>query len=53
MSDFRCGDCWRRENLTFQQRLDPAYIRRGYAVICEEHRAIRDELSGGTELRAS
>jgi hypothetical protein len=53
MSDFVCGDCWRRENLTFAQRLDPAYIRRGYLYVCPEHRAHRDELHPWTNLRAS
>ncbi|TQM30168.1 hypothetical protein [Nocardia bhagyanarayanae] len=43
MSEFACGDCWRRENLTFAQRLDPAYIRRGNGQLCEEHRASRNE----------
>ncbi len=43
MSEFACGDCWRRENLTFAQRLDPAYIRRGSGHLCDEHRASRNE----------
>ncbi|QIS02569.1 hypothetical protein F5X71_09755 [Nocardia brasiliensis] len=46
MSDFACGDCWRRENLTFAQRLDPAHIRRSSRFyLCEEHRAKREELA--------
>ncbi|MCP2277522.1 hypothetical protein SAMN04244553_2946 [Nocardia amikacinitolerans] len=43
MSEYACGDCWRRENLTFAQRLDPAFIRRGSGHLCEEHRASRNE----------
>lgn len=46
MSEFACGDCWRRENLTFVQRLDPAFIRHGYRYVCDEHRASRHELRG-------
>ncbi|GAA5073542.1 hypothetical protein GCM10023319_07000 [Nocardia iowensis] len=45
MSEFACGDCWRRENLTFKQRLDPAHIHRGHRQLCEEHRAKREELA--------
>ncbi|MFI6046394.1 hypothetical protein ACIA8C_32580 [Nocardia sp. NPDC051321] len=45
MSEFACGDCWRNENLTFAQRLDPALIRRSMRQLCEEHRAKREELA--------
>ncbi|MEU8894550.1 hypothetical protein [Nocardia sp. NPDC048505] len=44
MNNLPCGDCWRRDNLTFKQRLDPAYIRRGYLHLCDEHRASQEEL---------
>ncbi|NUS42682.1 MAG: hypothetical protein HOQ24_03150 [Mycobacteriaceae bacterium] len=39
-----CRDCWRRDNLTFAQRLDPAYIRREHRHLCDEHRAVRREI---------
>ncbi|MEV6769913.1 hypothetical protein AB0N05_14930 [Nocardia sp. NPDC051030] len=39
MSEFVCDECWRRDNLTFAQRLDPAFIRPGRRRVCEEHRA--------------
>ncbi|PXX60340.1 hypothetical protein DFR70_110180 [Nocardia tenerifensis] len=45
MRDTTCGDCWRIENLTFAQRLDPALVRRGQRHLCEEHRAKREELA--------
>ncbi|MEV0250821.1 hypothetical protein AB0H76_29795 [Nocardia sp. NPDC050712] len=44
MNKIACGDCWRRDNLTFKQRLDPAYVRRGYLLLCDEHRASQEEL---------
>ncbi|WP_330253230.1 hypothetical protein OG874_01030 [Nocardia sp. NBC_00565] len=50
MNNVVCGDCWRRENLTFAQRLDPAFIRPGFAYLCAEHRACRAELLGRTEF---
>ncbi|MEV6101371.1 hypothetical protein [Nocardia sp. NPDC051981] len=34
-----CIDCWRRDNLTFAQRLDPAYIKPGPKYRCAMHRA--------------
>ncbi|GAA1647503.1 hypothetical protein GCM10009764_81220 [Nocardia ninae] len=45
MNEFACGDCWRRENLTFRELLDPAHIRRGQRQLCDEHRAKREELA--------
>ncbi|MVU75834.1 hypothetical protein GPX89_01075 [Nocardia sp. ET3-3] len=33
-----CIDCWRRENLTFAQRLDPAFNKRGPKYRCPIHR---------------
>jgi hypothetical protein len=44
MNEPVCGDCWRREHLTFVQRLDPAYNRRAVRHLCPEHRAQRAEL---------
>ena len=44
MNEPVCGDCWRRDHLTFVQRLDPAYIRRGHRFLCPEHRGQREEL---------
>ncbi|MFG1792237.1 hypothetical protein [Nocardia altamirensis] len=45
MTEFACGDCWRNENLTFAQRLDPAHIRRSLRhLLCDEHRARQEEL---------
>ena len=46
MNELVCGDCWRRDHLTFVQRLDPAFIRHGYRQLCPEHRAQRAELWG-------
>ncbi|MFI9503096.1 hypothetical protein [Nocardia sp. NPDC052566] len=48
MNKLVCGDCWRRENLTFVQRLDPAFIRTGHVHLCAEHRARRAELRMGS-----
>ncbi|WP_433680152.1 hypothetical protein [Nocardia sp. CA-119907] len=53
MNNVVCGDCWRRENLTFAQRLDPAFIRPEFAYLCAEHRACRAETLGRTDLRQS
>lgn len=47
MKEIVCRDCWRRENLTFAQRLDPSYVATGPAGLCTEHRARRDELLRG------
>jgi|GEM_PF-5389184 len=44
MNEPVCGDCWRRDHLTFVQRLDPAFIRRGHRYLCPEHNAQREEL---------
>ncbi len=44
MNELNCGDCWRREHLTFTQRLDPAYNRRSPRYLCPDHRAQREEL---------
>jgi hypothetical protein len=44
MNELVCGDCWRRDHLTFAQRLDPAFIRHGSRYLCPEHRALRAEL---------
>ncbi len=53
MNTVVCGDCWRRENLTFAQRLDPAFIRPGSTYLCPEHRACRDETLGRPETGKS
>lgn len=53
MNTVVCGDCWRRENLTFAQRLDPAFIRPGFAYLCPEHRACRAETLGRRETGQS
>ncbi|MEU0542145.1 hypothetical protein [Nocardia sp. NPDC005978] len=42
----KCHDCWRQENLTFVQRLDPAFARTGLWRLCRKHQALRDELAG-------
>ncbi|MGW4244447.1 hypothetical protein [Nocardia sp. NPDC004722] len=39
MTEPVCIDCWRRDNLTFTQRLDPAYIKPGPKFRCAMHRA--------------
>lgn len=39
MTERMCIDCWRRDNLTFTQRLDPAYIKPGPKYRCALHRA--------------
>ncbi len=44
MNELVCGDCWRRDHLTFVQRLDPAFIRQGYRYLCPDHLAQRAEL---------
>ncbi|WP_067674237.1 hypothetical protein [Nocardia miyunensis] len=44
MNELVCGDCWRRDHLTFAQRLDPAFIRHGSRYLCPEHRTLRAEL---------
>ncbi|NNH74693.1 hypothetical protein HLB23_33410 [Nocardia uniformis] len=49
MKKLVCVDCWRRDNLTFKQRLDPAYVTPGPAHRCALHGAIRDELRKGPE----
>lgn len=49
MDKWVCVDCWRRDNLTFVQRLDPAYVTPGPAHRCAMHMAIRDELRKGPE----
>ncbi|MGN2640866.1 hypothetical protein ACWEKT_14205 [Nocardia takedensis] len=46
MNTLVCGDCWRQDNLTFKQRLDPAFIRPGNRYLCPEHSARHDELLG-------
>ncbi|UGT41479.1 hypothetical protein LTV02_37055 [Nocardia yamanashiensis] len=38
-----CMDCWRRDNLTFAQRLDPAFVKPGPVHRCAMHRKLRDE----------
>ncbi|MCU1646174.1 MAG: hypothetical protein JWN03_6449 [Nocardia sp.] len=43
-----CIDCWRRDNLTFVQRLDPAFYRPGPVHRCAMHRALHDDPSTGT-----
>lgn len=49
MDERVCVDCWRRDNLTFVQRLDPAFITPGPVHRCAMHRAVRDELRKGPE----
>ncbi|MTE16028.1 hypothetical protein [Nocardia aurantiaca] len=39
MTEPVCIDCWRRDNLTFAQRLDPAYVKPGPKYRCAMHRA--------------
>ncbi|WP_156371044.1 hypothetical protein [Nocardia arizonensis] len=51
MNTLVCGDCWRQENLTFAQRLDPAFIRPGIRYLCPEHMARQDELLGRPGIR--
>ncbi|WP_157574452.1 hypothetical protein [Nocardia jejuensis] len=53
MNEFICGDCWRRENLSFVQRLDPAFNRRGqrFLYLCAQHQAERNEANGGAPDR--
>ncbi|WP_330180267.1 hypothetical protein OHB26_28130 [Nocardia sp. NBC_01503] len=42
-----CMDCWRRDNLTFVQRLDPAFCKPGPAHRCAMHRAMFDDPGAG------
>ncbi|MBF6331670.1 hypothetical protein [Nocardia transvalensis] len=44
MDKLVCSDCWRRDNLTFAQRLDPAFVTPGPVHRCAMHRNLRDEL---------
>ncbi|WP_162958260.1 hypothetical protein [Nocardia yunnanensis] len=44
-----CIDCWRRENLTFAQRLDPAFIKPGPKYRCATHRAMYEADVPGAE----
>ncbi|MBF6181662.1 MULTISPECIES: hypothetical protein [Nocardia] len=44
-----CVDCWRRDNLTFAQRLDPAFVTPGPAHRCATHRAFLEDLHKGPE----
>ncbi|WP_280448441.1 hypothetical protein [Nocardia brasiliensis] len=41
MAEPVCSDCWRRDNLTVAQRLDPAYNRPRSQWLCPEHWAER------------
>ncbi|MBL1078272.1 hypothetical protein JK358_28080 [Nocardia sp. 2] len=47
MDERVCVDCWRRENLTFAQRLDPAFVKPGPVHRCAIHQAGHDALHGG------
>ncbi|QIS12140.1 MULTISPECIES: hypothetical protein [Nocardia] len=55
MDNLVCIDCWRRDNLTFAQRLDPAYITPGPVYRCPTHRALHDDPRGdiGPEPQAA
>ncbi|GAB4583771.1 MULTISPECIES: hypothetical protein [Nocardia] len=44
-----CIDCWRRDHLTFVQRLDPAYITPGPVHRCAMHRRHLEDLRKGPE----
>ncbi|MEC3915757.1 hypothetical protein VMT65_28015 [Nocardia sp. CDC153] len=44
-----CIDCWRRENLTFAQRLDPAFIKPGPKYRCAIHREMYEADVPGAE----
>ncbi|MFR9749723.1 hypothetical protein ACL02S_01660 [Nocardia sp. 004] len=46
MDELVCIDCWRRDNLSFAQRLDPAFITPGPVHRCPMHLALRDDLLG-------
>ncbi|QIS18652.1 hypothetical protein [Nocardia terpenica] len=47
-----CIDCWRRDNLTFAQRLDPAFITPGPAYRCPTHRRLHEDLHKPTPRAA-
>ncbi|MFI5782296.1 hypothetical protein [Nocardia sp. NPDC051570] len=47
MDKLVCIDCWRRDNLTFAQRLDPAFITPGPVHRCAIHRTLHEDLQGG------
>ncbi|RDI54204.1 hypothetical protein [Nocardia mexicana] len=49
MDKLVCIDCWRRDNLTFVQRLDPAFVTPGPFHRCAAHRDLRAELLGKPE----
>ncbi len=42
-----CTDCWRRDNLSFAQRLDPAFIAPGPVHRCALHLTLHEDLPGG------
>jgi hypothetical protein len=46
-----CIDCWRRDHLTFVQRLDPAYVKPGPVHRCAMHKAYFEDLNKGPETR--
>ncbi|WP_174183587.1 hypothetical protein [Nocardia barduliensis] len=41
-----CTDCWRRDNLSFAQRLDPAFISPGPVHRCAAHLTQQQEPPG-------
>ncbi len=47
MNELVCIDCWRRDNLSFAQRLDPAFVTPGPVHRCAMHRTLRDDLLRG------
>ncbi|MGK8486388.1 hypothetical protein [Nocardia asiatica] len=47
MDKLVCTDCWRRDNLSFAQRLDPAFISPGPVHRCPAHLTLQQELPGG------
>ncbi|QLY30507.1 hypothetical protein [Nocardia huaxiensis] len=46
MDERVCVDCWRRDNLTFVQRLDPAFVKPGPVHRCAIHKAYHEQLHG-------
>lgn len=44
MTDIECGYCWRAENLTTEQQLDPANAISGTVSMCERHRRAHEEI---------
>ncbi|MFF0491003.1 hypothetical protein ACWDSJ_17275 [Nocardia sp. NPDC003482] len=53
MNEPVCIDCWRRDNLTFVQRLDPAFVTPGPVHRCVPHRTAHEDLRGGPAPQAA